>query len=126
MESDEDDEDLRRPLLKAKRIKNSDIYRKTKAKEMNRRRNQFLNDSSPPAPIIHSGLKRLPFNGTLSELAERSEDESLTNASSLSVVVEQPSFIFSEPRFILSEEEEEKSQNNSHSKKKVKENESLK
>lgn len=105
MDSDDED-DFRRPLMKAKNYKNSNVYRKTKPKEI-KRRNNFLESNIPPSPILHSGLKRLPFNGTLSDLTERSEEENGTITASTVVYGGMPSFQFSEPEFVLSEEDED-------------------
>lgn len=94
--------------MKAK-FKKSNLYRQTKPRDMNKRRNQFMNQTFPPSPLVHSGLKRLPFQGTLSDLTERSEEDSTTVSSVFQDG--QPSFQFAQPKFVLLEEGEDYSKN---------------
>lgn len=102
----DDEDDFRRPLMKAK-FKKSNLYRQAKPRD--KRRNQFLTQTFPPSPLVHNGLKRLPFNGTLSNLTERSEEDSTTVSSVFQDG--QPTFQFASPKFLLLEEGEENSKN---------------
>ncbi|CAL8107382.1 unnamed protein product [Orchesella dallaii] len=111
LEIDDDDLDMRRPILKRSFFKsNKYVYKRTKPRDINKRRKSLLTDPSiSPSPVIHSGLRRLPFNGTLSDLTERSEEESLATASTTvdddkSIAVS--AFQFDEPSLVISGEEE--------------------
>lgn len=97
-----DDDDIRRSLLKSKKSKQYRKYysqKRSKPQSVNNkhRRNPTLFESPGycASPIIHSGLRRLPFNGTLSDLTERSEEEnSLVASSNMDNNEEDPSIQF--------------------------------